>query len=93
MTRVNIYLAQNAFFRSIIIQFHYKKFSPANLYDNPTHDPTILLIQGDHNILDMLLMSAALLATNGKGHNVLHIAALKVRTHITLLSSSEDTEC
>ena len=63
------------------------------MYDNPTYDPTILLIQGDHNILDMLLMSAALLATNGKGHNVLHIAALKVRTHITLLSSSEDTEC
>ena len=36
------------------------------------------VIQGDHNILDMLLINAALLATNSKGHNVLHIASLKV---------------
>ena len=39
----------------------------------------LCVIQGDHNILDMLLMNAALLATNSKGHNVLHIASLKVR--------------
>ena len=44
------------------------------------------VIQGDHNILDMLLMNAALLATNSKGHNVLHIASLKVKTSFYTLS-------
>ena len=33
----------------------------------------------------MLLINAALLATNSKGHNVLHIASLKVKTAMTLI--------
>ena len=37
----------------------------------------LAVIQGDHNIIDMLIKDAALLACNSKGHNVLHIAAVK----------------
>ena len=38
----------------------------------------LCVIQGDHIILNMLLINAALLTTSSKGHNVLHIALLKV---------------
>ena len=38
----------------------------------------LAVVQGDHAVLDLLLPGAALLACNGHGHNLLHIAALKV---------------
>ena len=33
----------------------------------------------------MLIMNAALLATNSKGHNVLHIASLKVSNAMSII--------
>ena len=50
-----------------------------NIADHTGDSPLMLsVIQGDHQMMDLMLPGASLMNCNNNGHNILHVAAVKV---------------